>query len=422
MTRPPKTSGKSASGGAGPVEEAGAPKVGRARRTKDSAGESTVPTAGNPKPKAGQSMAPATRGDALTANKPKKVKPPPALPAAVKPDAGAYGLTKLPEAHKAADLLRPTSRGSAGLDDTSPVFILAAPRSYSSLVNAMIGQHPALYGVPELNLFQCETVAEFTSGLTSKGQKKSPFWKTMRHGLLRTIAQVFAGEQSDESIRMAERWLKMRESFSPADVLHEIADAVAPLRVVEKSPGVLRHRVFMDRMLEAFPKARFIHLLRHPIPQGESVLKAKGGVGVLLALNSVDQLGVHAALEPQIAWHDAQVQILRFLDNVPSDQLITLRGEDLMNDMAGTLPAVCRWLGISDAPEAVEAMRHPENSVYSCMGPLTAPLGNDVNFLKSPKLRGGQIKVPPLDAPVPWRADGAALHPRVQDLARALGY
>ena len=32
----------------------------------------------------------------------------------------------------------------------APLFILAPPRSYTSLFNAMIGQHPEAYGLPEL--------------------------------------------------------------------------------------------------------------------------------------------------------------------------------------------------------------------------------------------------------------------------------
>lgn len=303
-----------------------------------------------------------------------------------------------------------------------PVFILAAPRSYSSLVGAMIGQHPELYGVPELNLFQCETIEEFNTGETPSGEKKSPFWKSMRHGLLRAIAEIHTGEQSLESVRMAERWLRSREDRSAAEVFRELAEAVAPLRIVEKSPGVLRHRAYLDRMLEAFPDAQFIHLVRHPIPQGESVLKAKGGIGVLMALNAVDQTGPIAALEPQIAWYDAQVQILRFLDTLPDEQFITLRGEDLLNDLDGTLGELCRWLGVSDSAEAIEAMRHPEDSPYSTMGPANAPLGNDVNFLKSPALREGEIKMPALGAALSWRKDGAPLHPRVQALAQEFGY
>jgi hypothetical protein len=32
------------------------------------------------------------------------------------------------------------------------MLILCPPRSFSSVVSAMIGQHPQLYGFPELNL------------------------------------------------------------------------------------------------------------------------------------------------------------------------------------------------------------------------------------------------------------------------------
>ena len=36
---------------------------------------------------------------------------------------------------------------------TPPLFILGSPRSFTSLVCAMLGQNPDAYGVPELNLF-----------------------------------------------------------------------------------------------------------------------------------------------------------------------------------------------------------------------------------------------------------------------------
>ena len=339
-------------------------------------------------------------------------------PATTKPAVEAKPL----KAAKAKVAPKAKSAKAAVTASHDPIFILAAPRSFSSLVAAMIGQHPELYGVPELNLFQCESIDEFNSGRTPDGAKKSPFWKSMRHGLLRCVAQLYAGEQSLEGVAMAERWLKSREVMTAAEVFQELADRVAPLRIVEKSPGVLRLRSYMDRMLRAFPNARFIHLVRHPIPQGQSVLKAKGGIGVLMALNSVDQRGAVAELEPQIAWHEAQVQILRFLDQLPDHQFVTLRGEDLMNDLDGVLPQICRWLGISDKPDAIEAMKHPEDSTYSCMGPANAPLGNDVNFLNAPALREGKIALPALDTGLPWRNDKAPLHPRVQALAVALGY
>lgn len=303
-----------------------------------------------------------------------------------------------------------------------PVFVLAGPRSYSSLVVGMIGQHPELFGLPELNLFQCDDVEEFNSGENADGSPKSPFWKSMRHGLLRAVAQVYGGEQTPESIRMAERWLRTREHMSSGEVFAELCGDIAPRRVVEKSPGILRKADYMNRMLEAFPNARFIHLVRSPIDQCKSILAAKGGIGVLLSLNCVDHRGEAAELEPQILWHDTQIQILRFLDQLPDEQFVTLRGEDLLNDTDATLKSLCNWLGVSDAPDAIAAMKRPEDSPFACMGPPNAPLGNDVNFLKSPAMREGTVTPKPLDAALPWRDDGETLHPRSVALAQALGY
>src|SRR5579862_6331286 len=41
-----------------------------------------------------------------------------------------------------------------------PVLLLCPPRSFSSVVGAMLGQHPELYGFPELSLFAADTLAD----------------------------------------------------------------------------------------------------------------------------------------------------------------------------------------------------------------------------------------------------------------------
>ena len=42
----------------------------------------------------------------------------------------------------------------------APVFLLAPPRSYTSLMNAMLGQHPQAFGLPELCLFNVEILGQ----------------------------------------------------------------------------------------------------------------------------------------------------------------------------------------------------------------------------------------------------------------------
>jgi hypothetical protein len=70
-----------------------------------------------------------------------------------------------------------------------PLFILGSPRSFTSLLCAMLGQHPQAYGVPELNLFAGETVGDLLDQM--KGIRQFQM-----HGLLRTVAELYAHEQN----------------------------------------------------------------------------------------------------------------------------------------------------------------------------------------------------------------------------------
>lgn len=93
----------------------------------------------------------------------------------------------------------------------------------------MLGQHPELYGMPELNLFTANRMQSFWEGNTGLRQ-------IQMHGLLRVVAQLYSGEQTLASIDMAHRWTLRRLSLSTADVYRELCTRIAPLRAVDKSP------------------------------------------------------------------------------------------------------------------------------------------------------------------------------------------
>lgn len=306
----------------------------------------------------------------------------------------------------------------------APLFILAPPRSFTSLVNAMLGQHPQMYGLPELNLFLADTLAELWLGEEDESGERRPalsFGPMMRHGLLRTVAQLYAGEQSIEAVNMARNWVRVRQRHRTTDVYRELAAKIAPLIPVDKSPAYASKLEHMERIIEAFPEARFIQLFRHPRGQCNSVMKVAGGAMARL-MDSWDHSGPRPILDPQIAWHDFHMNILEFLDQVPRGQYLQLRGEELFHDTAGTLRRVVQWLGLRDDATAVAAMQHPEDSPYACMGPVNAMLGNDHNFLKNPVFRPTQLKQENLTDPLPWRPDGKGFMPEVIELARSVGY
>ncbi|MBS0560129.1 MAG: sulfotransferase [Proteobacteria bacterium] len=294
-----------------------------------------------------------------------------------------------------------------------PIFLLAPPRSFTSLVCGILGQHPQLYGSPELNLFRARTMRRFNQ------------MQRLHMGMHRFVAQVYAGEQSIEAVEMAKHWMHAREHKTTAEVHQELCAAIAPHALVQKSPRYMRRLSYMIDMLEAFPKARFIHLVRHPRGMSESYLKLNDLPIQLLAClecGAVDRSGDKPIADPQILWHDYHLRVLRFQEMVHPDRWIRILGEDFFTDLDNQLHRLCDWLGVSTAPEAIAAMKRPEDSPYACFGPVNALVGNDPNFLRSPQLRPYSRKPESLDGPLSWRPDGASFHPRVVEMAHQFGY
>lgn len=297
----------------------------------------------------------------------------------------------------------------------APIFLLAPPRSFTSVINAMIGQHPQIYGLPELNLFNVENLMDLWR-MASIGDTSS-----RRHGFLRAVAEIYAGEQTSAAVTMAQHWAAAREDCTTSEIFHELAAKIDPLIPIEKSPSYTINVERLSRIYKACPDARFIHLVRHPITQCKSVLTLSDGVFALF-VNAIEFQEGRVILDPQIAWHDMNINILNFLDGVPKDQQLRIRGEEIMAQPEQYLGMICRWLNIRDDEDAVEQMMHPEQSPFACIGPVNALFGNDPIFLRSPTFRPHIPKVPSLNDPLPWRDDGKGLYPEVITLAREFGY
>ena len=293
-----------------------------------------------------------------------------------------------------------------------PLIILAAPRSFTSVVCAMLGQHPQMYGLPELNLFVAGSMRE-RSALTDR-------LPVMNDGLLRATAQVIAGEQTPQSITLARQWLAVRAASSCTGVFHELAFLLDPRVPVEKSPMTVLHVEYLQRLRREVPRARYLHLVRHPRSQGESMWNF--GMYAGWRLRAIDYATDPPSLDVQVAWYRLNMNIITFLDGVARDLQIMLRGEELLANPDAYLADIAGWLGLrTDAP-AIEAMKHPERSVFARLGPPGARFGNDPEFLEHPELRPDSRPVPRLDGPVPWRRDGAGLSADVRRLAEEFGY
>jgi hypothetical protein len=327
---------------------------------------------------------------------------------------------------------------SRGAERVAPVFVLAAPRSFSSVVASMLGQHPQMYGLPELELFGSATVAEWWDLCEGAPGTRS-------HGMLRAVAQLVFGEQTEATVVLASGWLRRRSHLSSGYLFEFLAERVWPRVPVDKSTTYVRRAQAMRQIIRMFPNARFIHLVRHPRGQGESVIKllryrqrqgplppnhwllwaagAKRSPDSLRDANPNPEADVKAlVLDPQTVWHTLNSNACNFLKTVPAAQQLRIRGEDVLTDSDCRLREICRWLGIDDSAGAIEQMKHPERSPYALLGPAGARFGNDIFFLQNPVLRPAQAQRRSLNGPLNWRLGGGGFLPEVRELASSFGY
>jgi hypothetical protein len=307
-----------------------------------------------------------------------------------------------------------TKAVTSSQDVPTPIFILGAPRSFTSLVCAMLGENPGAYGVPELNLFAAETLEELVLEMIDMRQ-------IQMHGLLRTVAQLYSGEQTIASIEMARRWLFNRLDRSTREIYCELCRKVEPLRIIDKSPLYVSDSRFLDRIRAEFPRAFYIHLVRHPLTQGQSVMNISDGAIAILN-RSVDFRADPPIVDPQILWLRVQTTILEFLADVPPDRQILVRGEDLLARPEIAYRELCAFVELPADGDAMAAMLRPDRSPYACLGPVGAHLGNDINFLNSPKFKPAKPRPASLSVPLPWRPDNAGFDPDVKEMAHFLGY
>jgi hypothetical protein len=280
--------------------------------------------------------------------------------------------------------------------------ILSPPRSFSSVISTMIGQHPEMYGFPELHLMMGDTL----DSVLHREQRRSKYFGPP--GMLRTLAELDSGEQTVDSIFDAHNWLYARRNWTTKQAMDYVMDRVAETSAaricVEKSPSMSKDIKSLNRQHRYYPDALYLHLTRHPLgnvaSMEEYVLSKNFDDGVI-GESSGRRLDPRADFERVSAigfayWALCHTNILKFLRTIPSDRVFRVKGEDLLSEPEIWLPKICRWAGVDDGPASVEAMLHPEHSPYAVPGPVNARGGNDAKFTHSPGLRRGRVKEPNL--------------------------
>lgn len=271
----------------------------------------------------------------------------------------------------------------------APLIILSPPRSFSSVVSTIIGQHPQLYGFPELHLFSVDTVDEMV-------KKKAESGKVAPPGVIRTLAQEHDGVQTTKTALKAIDWLLERRHWTTQELFNYLLELVNPRIGVEKSPQTTKKVKFIEKSYEWFPDAYYLHLTRHPVSSRKSI-KEFFEHKESKQYYQDDLYKRSQSLDGLLVWYSMHRNILRFTNSLPSGQTMRIKGEDVLSDPDIYLPQLADWLGLDTGAEAIEAMKHPEQSPYAYTGPAPVPGGNDPKFMRNPTLRVGKVKEPSLE-------------------------
>jgi len=293
----------------------------------------------------------------------------------------------------------------------------------------MVGQHPQMLGLPETNLFARDTYSDLLRLYAARGR--------FQHGLLRSIAQLGLGQQTEDDIDVAKAWLQKRPAATTARIFQDLAAWAAPREVVDKSPLYVYSSSSLERIGRAFPEARYLHLTRHPRGTCESIHELRErtaeradrlreyaterGIDLPQQMQASQTAQPDTELTPETMWFEPHMRIVEFLEDVPEERQLRLRGEDVLADPGQYLPPIAEWLGISTSADAIEAMQHPEASPFACYGPPNARFGNDPSFLEAPVLRAYRPKPQDMEAPLSWNPE-LFFGDLVTELAEYFGY
>jgi len=297
----------------------------------------------------------------------------------------------------------------------APIWILAAPFSGASWLAGCLGRHPGLFATPELNLFMAPTVGELLD-IFDIGQGAHA------HGLLRALAELEFGSQSDAGIACARDWLEQRCDLSTGQVAAHLAARAAPRRlVVPDSESPLRP-MDLQRLRTQIPDVSIVHLVRHPWEQG-CLLAAWARERLFVPQDFKDHAFRPSQVEPQIPWLRSNTNIERLLQMLPAGQHLRLRDEDLSEQPVQGLTGFCNWLGLARDETTLQSMSDPHEWTFAGYGPGTAPYGLEPEVLEP--FRDDDLELASLttlSGPMPWQVEPEGLDAQVVRLARSYGY
>ena len=286
----------------------------------------------------------------------------------------------------------------------NPVFVIGHARSGTSVMCRLLLDHLGVnFGTESQFIVRVYQRLDRYGDLTDDRRLRQLFDDLAQERFFERTRQNF-GFQLD-----IDRAMGIVEERTYAGVVRAIfiqfAASQGLMRWGDKTPEYNRHLPLLHHL---FPDAQYLHIVRDGRDAARSMLNTG--------------FGAKTALEAAREWSSAIGRIRRFGREVPSDQFLEIRYEDLVDDPARTMRTIARYLGVVEAARVVTGIqerlraqvrpthRAPRSTALTrreleCFediaGEQLAALGYDLRFASHRRHRIG-----PVEATL-WRMQGA---------------
>lgn len=218
------------------------------------------------------------------------------------------------------------------------IFVLASPRSGTTLTRVMLAGHPQLFAPQELELLAFDTL-----------QARQTFYAGQEslytEGLVRAVMALQACS-AEEAKALIDGYA--RQGISTLDFYRILQGWVGERRLVDKTSAYTFNPNILRQAERGFAEPFYIHLVRHPAAMINSFAEIR--------LDQVFFRCEHGFAVKELAeliWLVNQQNILAFLQEVPAARQCRIRFEDLVAQPQRVMEAVCNRLNLAFHPAMI---------------------------------------------------------------------
>jgi len=233
----------------------------------------------------------------------------------------------------------PPRRGEAGPKNKRALFVLAPPRSGTTLLRVMLGGHPELFAPPELFLLSFNAMDERKAAFPDA----ESFWL---EGALLAVMRL-----RDCSLEEARAIVADFESRrAPVKAFYaQLQEWAGQRTLVDKTPSYAYDPATLQRAEADFDQPVYVHLTRHPYGMIHSYQEAK--MDLLIRRRFDRDLPFTSREMAEMVWRLCHENVREFLEGVPASRHLQISFEALVSQPRETLQALCDKLDLAFDPD-----------------------------------------------------------------------